>query len=100
MTPEMLNFHQVISELQVAEDNMLDNHKQTIEDLYSAYQKAVELLRMTDDVTYDQEVYCKNWEELINDSLTVLGHAREIVEDYKAKLTAEEQLSRKTTKRK
>lgn len=55
MTPEMLNFHQVISELQVAEDNMLDNHKQTTEDLYSAYQKAIELLRMTDDVTYDQE---------------------------------------------
>ncbi|KAJ8968466.1 hypothetical protein NQ314_002284 [Rhamnusium bicolor] len=100
MTPEMLNFHQVISELQVAEDNMLDNHKQTVEDLYSAYQKAVELLRMTDDVTYDQEVYCRNWEELINNSLAFLGQAQGIVEDYKAKLTAEEQLSRKTTKRK
>ncbi|KAJ8918747.1 hypothetical protein NQ315_015067 [Exocentrus adspersus] len=100
LTPELLNFHQVISELEVAEDNMLDNHKQTTEDLFAAYQKAVELLRMTDDVTYDQEVYCKKWEELINNSLSFLGHAQEIVEDYKAKLAAEEQLSRKTTKRK
>ncbi|KAJ8943973.1 hypothetical protein NQ318_013554 [Aromia moschata] len=85
MTPEMLNFHQVISELQVAEDNMLDNHKQTIEDLYAAYQKAC---------------IAESGRELINNSVSFLGRAQEIVEDYKAKLTAEEQLSRKTTKRK
>lgn len=55
MTPELLNFHQVISELQAAEDNMLDNHKQTIDQLRVTVHQAERLLRMTDDVTYDQE---------------------------------------------
>ena len=55
MTQEMLNFHQVISELEIGEENMLDNHKQTIEELLATYEKAVALFRMTDEVTYDQE---------------------------------------------
>lgn len=54
----MLNFHQLVSELQVAEDNMLDNHKQTIEQLYAAAEKAERILRTTDDVTYDQDGMC------------------------------------------
>lgn len=55
MTPEMYNFHQVITELQIAEDNMLDNHKQTNEQLHIMTEKAERLLRTADDVTYDQE---------------------------------------------
>lgn len=55
MTPEMLNFHQVISELEIAEENMLDNQKQVVDELQATYEKALNLLRMTDEVTYDQE---------------------------------------------
>lgn len=55
MSPEMYNFHQVITELQIAEDNMLDNHKQTNEQLHIITEKAERLLRTADDVTYDQE---------------------------------------------
>lgn len=44
--------------------------------------------------------YCRNWVELIDKVLAFSVQAKEIVEDYKAKLAAEEQLSRKTTKRK
>lgn len=100
MTPEMVNFHQVISELQVAEENMLDNHKQTIEAMQIAYHKAVELLQTTEEVDYDQEGYCRKWDDLLTNMLMTLSSAKENVEDYKNKLAAEEQLSRKTTKRK
>lgn len=55
MSPEMLNFHQVISELEIAEENMLDNHKQTIEVLLATYEKAARLLQTAEEVTYDQE---------------------------------------------
>ncbi|XP_063929493.1 kinesin-like protein Klp10A isoform X2 [Zophobas morio] len=96
MTQEMLNFHQVISELEIGEENMLDNHKQTIEELLATYEKAVALFRMTDEVTYDQEGYCKNWEELIDNALACLVRSKEVVADYKAKMSAEELLSRKT----
>ncbi|XP_050313741.1 kinesin-like protein Klp10A isoform X1 [Anthonomus grandis grandis] len=100
MTPEMLNFHQVISELQVAEDNMLDNHKQTIENMQVAYHKAVELLQTTEAVDYDQEAYCRNWDDLLSTMINAFSRAKEHVDDYKNKLAAEEQLSRKNNKKK
>ncbi|XP_060515811.1 kinesin-like protein Klp10A isoform X2 [Cylas formicarius] len=100
MTPEMINFHQVISELELAEDNMLDVHKQTTEIMLNSYEKAIQLLQTTEAVTYDQEAYCRKWEEIINNTVPALEKARETVDDYKAKMAAEEQLSRQTTKRK
>ncbi|XP_022901240.1 kinesin-like protein Klp10A isoform X7 [Onthophagus taurus] len=100
MSVEMLNFHQVISELQTAEDSMLDNHKQTIEHLHASLQRAKKLLRMTDDVTYDQEGYCRLWTDLVKEMTSHLIRSEETVADFKAKLATEEQLSRKTQKKK
>lgn len=60
MTPELMNLHQVILELQAAEDVMLDNHKQTAEELVSTAEKANRLLAITDNVDYDQEGILKN----------------------------------------
>ncbi|XP_049817868.1 kinesin-like protein Klp10A isoform X2 [Aethina tumida] len=100
MTPELLNFHQVISDIQLSEENMLDNHKQTCEEMAVIYKKAVELLRTTDEVTYDQDLYSKQWVELIDNALETFVKAKDIVDDFRAKLAAEEQLSRKTTRRK
>ncbi|XP_065166429.1 kinesin-like protein Klp10A isoform X3 [Atheta coriaria] len=99
MTPEMLNFHQVVSDLQMAEDAMLDNHKQTYETMYTNTQKMQVLLRAADDVTYDQEEYCQAWESVIESSMATLDQAREIVADYKAKMANEEQVSRKTKRK-
>lgn len=55
MTPEMLNLHQFISELETAEENMLENHRQYMDQLLDAYNRAQELLRNSDTVAYDQE---------------------------------------------
>lgn len=55
MTPEMLNLHQFISELETAEENMLENHRQYIDQLIDAYNRAQELRRNADTVAYDQE---------------------------------------------
>lgn len=55
MSPELLNLHQVISELQVAEDIMLDNCKQAALDLMTFSEKANKILKGADSVTYDQE---------------------------------------------
>ena len=51
----MLNFYQIISELQTATDNLLDSHKKTIEQLHTTIQKFEKILKVADDVTYDQE---------------------------------------------
>lgn len=61
MSEELFNLHQVISELQIAEDVMLDNHKQSQEGLMRIAQQLGELLMITDNVAYDQE---GNWSQL------------------------------------
>lgn len=55
MSPELLNLHQVISELQVAEEVMLDNHKQTAEEVAGIMQKINKILSSADNVMYDPE---------------------------------------------
>lgn len=55
MSPELLNLHQVISELQIAEEIMLDNCKQAAVDLKSFSEKANKILKNAERVTYDQE---------------------------------------------
>lgn len=42
---------------------------------------------------FDFSVYCRKWEQLLDDTISGLVHAKEIVDDYKTKLAAEEQLS-------
>jgi mannitol/fructose-specific phosphotransferase system IIA component (Ntr-type) len=51
------------------------------------------------DVSYFVSAYCKNWEELVNNAVSLLVKSQEIVADYKAKMSAEEQLSRKTKRK-
>lgn len=96
MTPELLNFHQVISELEIAEENVLENHKKTVEYLKTAASKAETILQISYNVTYDQEVYCNAWKSFLDQTASVIKKARESVEHYSAKLVDEERLSRKT----
>ncbi|KAF5294725.1 hypothetical protein FQA39_LY00209 [Lamprigera yunnana] len=83
MTPEMLNFHQMVSELQVAEDNMLDNHKQLLENLMSVVEKGDNYLKMADDVAFDQEAYCTAWNELLSSLIDEVFKAKTVVEDFR-----------------
>nr|CAH7721854.1 unnamed protein product [Callosobruchus chinensis] len=100
ITPEMINLHQCIRELEVAEEIMLDNHKQTTEDMLTAHQKATDLLVTAEQVDYDQEAYVRSWEEVADNLIASIVKAKEIMQDYKSKMAAEEQLSRKTARRK
>lgn len=99
MTVEMLNFQQVVTELQMAEENLIEKHKLYIEWLYAAAKKAEQLLQTTDDVAYDQEEYCNSMEELMDQQGSTFGSvvskSKELIADFKNKLAAEEQLSRK-----
>lgn len=111
MSPELLNLHQVISELEIAEDIMLDNCKQAAQDMLKFSEKANNILKSADSVTYDQEgmltlrfmdnfifiwnfvALCNNFIDLANNVIMVLQRSKETAEDFKAKLLAEEQLS-------
>ncbi|KAI8438979.1 hypothetical protein MSG28_011283 [Choristoneura fumiferana] len=56
MSAEMYNFHEAISEMQRAEEEVLDNHKAICDYMQHAQQRTAQLLQLTRDVDYDQDV--------------------------------------------
>ncbi|XP_063375433.1 kinesin-like protein Klp10A isoform X3 [Cydia amplana] len=125
MSAEMYNFHEAISELQRAEDEVLDNHKAISDYMQHAQQRCMQLLQLTRAVDYDQDersylarkrlrptstgsslglgarnrrlklAYATQWEELLNELLAVLAQSRDLVAEFRAKMQQEEHISRR-----
>ncbi|KAG6441909.1 hypothetical protein O3G_MSEX002029 [Manduca sexta] len=95
MSAEMYTFHEAIDELQRAEEEVLDNHKAISDYLQHALQRCNQLLGITRDVDYDQDAYATQWEELLNEQIAVLAQSRDLVAEFRAKMTQEEHISRR-----
>ncbi|XP_048489487.1 kinesin-like protein Klp10A isoform X4 [Plutella xylostella] len=95
MSAEMYTFHEAISELQRAEDEVLDNHKAIVDYLAHALQRTSALLQLTRDVDYDQDAYATQWEELLNEQLAVMAQSRDLVAEFRQKMQQEEHISRR-----
>ncbi|XP_072938811.1 kinesin-like protein KIF2A [Epargyreus clarus] len=95
MSAEMYTFHEAIDELQRAEEEVLDNHKAVGDYLQHALARCAQLLALTRDVDYDQDAYATQWEELLNEQLAVLAQSRDLVAEFRNKMTQEEHLSRR-----
>ncbi|XP_061709246.1 kinesin-like protein Klp10A isoform X5 [Cydia pomonella] len=125
MSAEMYTFHEAISELQRAEEEVLDNHKAVSDYMQHAQQRAAQLLQLTRAVDYDQDersylarkrlrptsagsslglgartrrvklAYATQWEELLNEQLAVLAQSRDLVAEFRAKMQQEEHISRR-----
>ncbi|XP_047984625.1 kinesin-like protein Klp10A isoform X4 [Leguminivora glycinivorella] len=95
MSAEMYTFHEAISELQRAEDEVLDNHKAISDYMQHAQQRCLQLLQLTRAVDYDQDAYATQWEELLNEQLAVLAQSRDLVAEFRAKMQQEEHISRR-----
>ncbi|KAK5642302.1 hypothetical protein RI129_008469 [Pyrocoelia pectoralis] len=96
ISEDLANFHQVVSELQIAEDKMVKNHQDLITQLNTVTKKGQSLLKMSNIVDYDQEQYCVAWDNLLTNTINTLNKAKQIGMDFKSKLVKEEKLSRKT----
>lgn len=55
MSADLLTFHEAISELQQAEEEVLDNHKALLDYMNHGQTRSIQLLNMTRDVDYDQD---------------------------------------------
>ncbi|XP_022822167.1 kinesin-like protein Klp10A isoform X3 [Spodoptera litura] len=95
MSAEMYTFHEAIDEMQRAEEEVLDNHKAISDYLQHALQRCNQLLAITRDVDYDQDAYATQWEELLNEQLSVLAQSRDLVAEFRAKMQQEEHISRR-----
>lgn len=94
MSAEMYTFHEAITELQRAEDEVLDNHKGVSDYLQHVLERCNQLLAITRDVDYDQDAYAAQWEALLNEQLKVLAQSRDLVAEFRAKMQQEERISR------
>ncbi|GBO98888.1 Kinesin-like protein Klp10A [Eumeta japonica] len=124
MSAEMYTFHEAISELQRAEEEVLDNHKAISDYMQHAIGRCNQLLNLTRDVDYDQDglsykyskrhrcdlpsdgygrrarnyrmlAYATQWEELLNEQLAVLAQSRDLVAEFRLKMQREEHISRR-----
>lgn len=55
MSADMYTFHEAVSALQMAEEEVLDNHKAVVDYMSHVQVRSMQLLNMTRDVDYDQD---------------------------------------------
>jgi len=97
MSGDMLTFHEAISKLQEAEDEMVEYHKTVVDTNDRWCKKDRILLNSTNQVEYDQEAYCAQLESLIVEKMTMLQELRHKVCTYRNMLNEEEAVSKHMT---
>ncbi|XP_055914924.1 kinesin-like protein Klp10A isoform X2 [Eupeodes corollae] len=93
MSEELLDQHAAISDLQQAEEIVVDQHKAINEFLTQFLPESHKLYNLTNYVDYDQDTYCKQGEELFTQLAEIATNCRASMADFRRKLAKEEMLS-------
>lgn len=93
MSDEMLVQHAAISDLQQTEEMVVDQHRAFNEYLTQFLPESMRLYNSTNYVDYDQDAYCKEGEAYFNQLAEMATSCRDMMADFRAKLTKEELLS-------
>ncbi|XP_055845126.1 kinesin-like protein Klp10A isoform X3 [Episyrphus balteatus] len=93
MSEELLDQHAAISDLQCAEEIVVDQHKAINEFLTQFLPESHKLYNQTNYVDYDQDTYCKQGEELFTQLAEIATSCRDSMADFRRKLAKEEMLS-------
>ncbi|EEB15649.1 kif-2, putative [Pediculus humanus corporis] len=99
LSADLYNFHEVVSQLQQQEDEVLDLHKEVIDFQSKWFKEDIELLNSTREVDYDQEVYSTRLQNLIKEKMNIFRAFDEKVASFRDQLVAEEQFSQKVKPR-
>ncbi|XP_071851021.1 kinesin-like protein KIF2A isoform X2 [Apostichopus japonicus] len=91
---EMLTFHEVMNQLQEMEEQIVDDHRTSLEESKKLMQEEELLIQMTDEVDYDVEEYCTGLESILSRKIEMLTILREKVSNFRTQITAEENASK------
>lgn len=98
LNDDLYTFHEAISHLQEAEEEILDTHKQLFDQMQQEAIAHENLLSMTVDVDYDVDNYAMQLEDILNNKIDFLNKFREMVKNFRANLAEEERISHKLIK--
>ncbi|ODM95639.1 Kinesin-like protein KIF2A [Orchesella cincta] len=94
---ELLTFHETISKMQEAEEEMVEYQKLIFEANNRWITKEKMLLALTNQVEYDQEVYSQQLDELCLEKIAMLTELRNKISKFRNYVTEEETMSKKMT---
>jgi len=98
LSDDLYTFHEAISHLQEAEEEILDTHKQLFDQMSQEQMAHENLLSMTVDVDYDVDNYAMQLEDMLNNKIDFLHKFREMVKNFRQNLAEEEMISKKMMK--
>jgi len=99
MSGEMLTFHEAISKLQEAEEDMVEYHKRLYEAEKSSWPLLDKrLITMTNQVEYDQEAYTQQLEDLLVQKMVMINEMRQKIAKFRNLSTEEENVSKKMSR--
>lgn len=96
---ELYTFHEAVSQLQDAEDKLVDDHRKNIEETKMLLQEEDKLIERVDmDVDYNMEDYVRRLDELLAQKIEKFTQLRDKVNRFKKQLEEEEMASRNIRK--
>ncbi|XP_063962664.1 kinesin-like protein KIF2A [Lytechinus pictus] len=95
---EMYTFHEVMNQLQEMEEQVVDYHRNCLEESKSLLAEEEQLLSMTDEVDYDVEEYCSGLEAILSRKIQILSDLKDKVSNFRSQLSAEEKASKNIKK--
>ncbi|XP_059098844.1 kinesin-like protein KIF2A isoform X4 [Tigriopus californicus] len=94
LSADWYNFQEVISHLQGLEDDLVESHRNVIDSMQKWYQEDSSLLALTNEVDYDQDAYCQQLEDMIDEKIESLATLRQKAKGFRVMLNDEEAKSR------
>jgi len=94
LSADWYNFQEAISHLQALEDELVESHRSSIQNMLRWTKDDAALLAMTNEVDYDQDAFCQQLEDMITEKIEAFQELREKARNFRTCLRDEEAKSR------
>merc|ERR1712061_715204 len=94
LSADWYNFQEAISHLQALEDELVESHRSSIQNMLRWTKDDAALLAMTNEVDYDQDAFCQQLEDMITEKIEAFHDLREKARNFRTCLRDEEAKSR------
>jgi kinesin family protein 2/24 len=94
LPPDWYNQQEILSHLQELEEDLVESHRSAIDNMQNWIQEDAALIAMTNEVDYDQDTYCQQLEDMIEEKIEAWSTLRAKAKKFRDTLNDEEANSR------